>query len=85
MNLSIVYLKNLERPWLLKRVDGEYSQHAHFFNKEEAEEVVKLIKAKKDTDNKEYREAMKRLMTHLEYNRLRKKPPYHNVNRGVRA
>ena len=47
MKLSIIYLPNLHRPWLLKREHGEYEQHAHFFTKKEALCCRKLIDANK--------------------------------------
>jgi len=31
MKLTLRYIPNLERPWLLKREGGAYEQHAHFF------------------------------------------------------
>ena len=84
MDLRIEYLGNLHRAWLVKRVDGKYKQHAHFYEREDAEMVIKLIKANKYPIEAEYREAMQRILSPQEYRRLRKKTPYRNINKGVR-
>ena len=83
MNLSIVYLKNLERPWLLKRLNGKYSQHAHFYTKKDAEMVRRLIDSKTDTYSNGYKVAMERLLTKKEFKKLKKKERYININKGV--
>lgn len=84
MNLSIIYLKNLDRPWLLKRVGGEYSQHAHFYTKKDAAAVRRLIDSNKYPYCKSYRIAMERLLTEKEFKRLKRKCKYININKGVR-
>lgn len=84
MDLRIEYLGNLHRAWLVKRVDGKYKQHAHFLRKKDAEKGIKLIQANKYPRSTEYREAMKRLLTPVEFTSLRKKTPYRNINKGVR-
>ena len=83
MNLSIKYLPNLNRPWLLKRENGEYSQHAHFFTKKEALCCRKLIDANKFPREEKYRIAMQRLLTDKEYKGLNKKPRFYKKNCGV--
>ena len=83
MKLSIIYLPNLHRPWLLKREHGEYSQHAHFFTKKEALCCHKLIDAGKFPREEKYRIAMQRLLTDKEYKELNKKPRFHKKNCGV--
>lgn len=84
MKLSIVYLSNLDRPWLLRREHGEYEQHAHFYTKKEALCCRKLIDAKKFPREEKYRIAMQRLLTEEEYKRLNKKPRFYKKNCGVR-
>nr|DAU82973.1 MAG TPA: hypothetical protein [Caudoviricetes sp.] len=84
MKLSIVYLSNLDRPWLLRREHGEYSQHAHFYTKKEALCCRKLIDACKYPREEKYRIAMQRLLTEEEYKRLNKKPRFYKKNCGVR-
>ena len=83
MKLSIVYLPNLNRPWLLKREHGEYSQHAHFYTKKEALCCRKLIDANKFPRDKKYRIAMQRLLTDEEYKGLNKKSRFYKKNCGV--
>lgn len=83
MKLSIIYLPNLHRPWLLKREHGEYEQHAHFFTKKEALCCRKLIDANKFPSEEKYRIAMQRLLTDKEYKGLNKKPRYYKRNCGV--
>lgn len=78
MKLSIVYLPRLERPFLLRREHGDYSQHAHFYTKKEAEVCRRLIDAKKYPREEKYRIAMQRLLTEEEWKRLNKKPRYKN-------
>lgn len=85
MVLEIRYLKNLERPWLIKRVDGEYSQHSHMRKKKDVEEVKHLIEIKKYPSNKDQRIAMQRLLTDDEFRNLNKKQKYININKGVRC
>ena len=84
MKLSIIYYPKMDRPWLLKREHGEYSQHAHFYTKKEALCCRKLIDACKYPREEKYRIAMQRLLTDEEFKRLNKKERYFNQNRGVR-
>lgn len=74
----------MNRPWLLKREHGEYSQHAHFFTKKEALYCRKLIDACKYPREEKYRVAMQRLLTEEEFKKLNKKERYVNQNCGVR-
>ena len=83
MKLSIIYLPNLHRPWLLKREHGAYEQHAHFFTKKEALCCRKLIDACKYPREEKYRIAMQRLLTDKEYKGLNKKPRFYKKNCGV--
>jgi hypothetical protein len=84
MKLSIKYLPNLDRPWLLRREHGEYEQHAHFYTKKEALCCRKLIDACKYPREEKYRIAMQRLLTDEEYKGLNKKPRFYKKNCGVR-
>ena len=47
MELVIEKYDNFERPWLVKRVCGEYKMHAHMKTKKDAEKVVEHIKRNK--------------------------------------
>lgn len=80
----MIYYPKMNRPWLLKREHGEYSQHAHFFTKKEALCCRKLIDACKYPREKKYKIAMQRLLTEEEFKRLNKKQRYYNKNCGVR-
>ncbi|MDO5715646.1 MAG: hypothetical protein Q4P25_03625, partial [Tissierellia bacterium] len=84
MKLSIIYIKNLERPWLLKRKGGKYSQHAHMLKKEDALDVRGIIDRWEYPYNKDLRPAVKRLLTEEEYKTLRKKSRYRNIQKGIR-
>lgn len=74
MKLSIYYYKDLERPWLMKRVGGSYEQHAHFYTKKDAVKVRELIDAWRYPYSKSYKIAMQRLLTEEEFKSLNKKP-----------
>lgn len=84
MNLSIRYLGNLKRPWLLYREGGDYDQHAHMRTREDAEMVRKLIDACKYPYCDDYRIAMQRLLTQKEFKMLKKKDGYYNP-KGMRG
>lgn len=85
MKLSIKYKPRCdERPWLLVRVGGEYSQHAHLKSKSDCIKVRHLIDINKYPYNSEYKIAMKRLLTEEEFKSLDKKQRYFNSNHGVR-
>ena len=85
MKLSIKFKPRCdERPWLLVREGGEYSQHAHLKSKKDCIKVRHLIDINKYPYNSEYKIAMKRLLTEEEFKSLDKKQRYYNSNRGVR-
>ncbi len=84
MDLKIIYLENLERPWLLKRVGGSYDQHSHFFSRKDALKVRGLIDAWKYPYSKSYKIAMQRILTEEEFKTLNKKSRYCNQNCGKR-
>lgn len=85
MKLSIKFKPRCdERPWLLVRVGGDYSQHAHLKSKSDCIKVRHLIDINKYPYNSEYKIAMKRLLTEEEFKSLDKKQRYYNSNRGIR-
>lgn len=85
MKLSIKFKPRCdERPWLLVRVGGEYSQHAHLKSKSDCIKVRHLIDINKYPYNKDFKIAMKRLLTEEEFKNLDKKQRYFNSNHGVR-
>lgn len=79
MKLSIIHLPRLSNPWLLKRLHGEYKQHAHFETRRDAEQCRILIDKREYPYNKKYRYAVQRILTVEEFKRLNKKPKYKNV------
>ena len=85
MKLSIKFKPRCdERPWLLVRVGGEYSQHAHLKSKSDCIKVRHLIDINKYPYNKDFKIAMKRLLTEEEFKKLDKKQRYFNSNHGIR-
>lgn len=78
MKLSIIYFENLERPWLLKREDGEYEQHCHFKTKKDAHRIKHLIEINKYPGKKDEKYAMQRILTEEEFKKLDKKQRYYN-------
>lgn len=67
-----------ERPWLVVRENGEYKQHAHLRTKQEALKVRSLIDRWVYPYNKNYKIAVKRLLTEEEFKSLDKKDRYFN-------
>lgn len=78
MVLTIIYLKNLERPWLLRRDDGVYEQHCHFKSYNKALKVKNLIEIGKYPCKKDEKYAVQRLLTEEEFKKLDKKDRYYN-------
>ncbi len=79
MNLIIKFKPRCdERPWLIVREDGEYSQHAHLRTKKEALKVRNLIDRWVYPYNKNYKIAVQRLLTEEEFKSLDKKDRYFN-------
>ena len=85
MKLSIRYKPRcIDRPWLIKRVNGKYGQHAHMKSKKDAVKLRNLIDIGKYPYCKDYRIAMQRILTEEEFKKLDKKLRYFNPskNRG---
>lgn len=79
MNLIIKFKPRCdERPWLIVREGGEYSQHAHLRTKKEALKVRNLIDRWVYPYNKNYKTAVQRLLTEEEFKSLDKKDRYFN-------
>lgn len=84
MVLRIKYLQGLDRPWLLKRVNGKYEQHSHFKTKKEAVKCKNRIEAWRYPHNSYQRTSMQRILTEEEFKSLNYKQQYFNSNRGMR-
>ena len=82
MKLSIIEYPKMARKWLLKREHGEYNQHAHFFALKEAKQCRELIDNNKYPREKKYIYPMQRILTKKEFQQLKKKQRYMNVNGG---
>lgn len=67
-----------ERPWLVVRENGKYNQHAHLRTKQEALKVRNIIDRWVYPYNKNYKIAVKRLLTEEEFKSLDKKDRYIN-------
>lgn len=76
--LEIDYFEDYERPWLVRRKDGEYEEHAHFTSEESAKDLQKKLNAKKYPNDKEGVEAINRILTPEEKAQLKKTPRYVN-------
>lgn len=86
MRLSIVYKPHCpERPWLIRREGGRYSQHAHMLTKKDAEKVRTLIDLGKYPYSKDFKVAMQRLLTEEEFKGLKKKQRYFNPRKGGKS
>ncbi len=76
-------IKCTKRGYVLIRVDGEYSQHAHIRSKKTCDLLIDLIKKGKMPRSKYLKGSCKRLLTEKEYESLveNDKPRYYNVGR----
>ena len=83
MDLAIQHYPEMDRCWLLKRVHGEYSQHAHFYTKDDALLCESLIRNNKYPYERKYKYAMQRILTEEEFKSLKKKQRYYNVQKAV--
>lgn len=71
MKLSIRYKPRCdERPWLLVRVGGEYSQHAHLKTKKDAVKLRNLLDKNLMPYSEEFKTAARRLLSEKEYKKL---------------
>lgn len=71
--------------YIVRRVDGEYSQHAHISTHKGCKILIKCIKRNKLPKSNYLKGSCKRLLTEEEYSRLRKpKDQYININKGCR-
>lgn len=71
MKLSIRYKPRcIDRPWLIKRVNGKYGQHAHMRRKKDAVKLRNLLDKNLMPYSKEFKTAAKRLLSEKEYKKL---------------
>lgn len=71
MKLSIRYKPRcIDRPWLIKRVNGKYGQHAHMKSKKDAVKFRNLLDKNLMPYSEEFRTAAKRLLSEKEFKKL---------------
>ena len=71
MKLSIRYKPRCyDRPWLIKRVNGKYGQHAHMRRKKDAVKLRNLLDKNLMPYSEEFRTAARRLLSEKEYKKL---------------
>lgn len=84
MNIQIRYIEGYERPWLIKRVNGKYEQHAHMRCHRDAVKVRNCINNKRYCKDKDIFNALRRLLTDKEFRELNRKEKYYKNNNGVK-
>lgn len=82
LELEVKYIAQYERPYLIKRVNGEWDQHAHLCRKKDIKKLKGYIIRNELPDDKELRTAMWRLMTAKEFKGLKRKQKYYNRQNG---
>lgn len=71
MKLSIRYKPRCyDRPWLIKRVNGKYGQHAHMRRKKDAVKLRNLLDKNLMPYSEEFKIAARRLLSEKEYKKL---------------
>lgn len=71
MKLSIRYKPRcIDRPWLIKRVNGKYGQHAHMKSKKDVVKLRNLLDKNLMPYSEEFRTAAKRLLSEKEFKKL---------------
>lgn len=71
MKLSIRYKPRCyDRPWLIKRVNGKYGQHAHMRRKKDAVKLRNLLDKNLLPYSEEFKTAARRLLSEKEYKKL---------------
>lgn len=68
--------------YIVRRIDGGYSQHAHINKYSTCKLLIKLIHANKLPTSTYLQGSCKRLLTDEEYSRLRPKKKQQYVNKG---
>lgn len=78
-------VRETSRDYIVIRVGGEYSQHAHIKTKQGVRELLYLIEKKWLPRSEYLKESCRRLLTEDEFMELKqKKQRYYNVNKGIR-
>jgi hypothetical protein len=71
--------------YIVRRVDGEYKQHAHISTMNGCRLLIRFIRQNRLPTSTYLQGSARRLLTEDEYSQLRpRKQRYHNINKGVR-
>lgn len=85
MNIGFEIKKDHSRGYIVKRVDGEYEQHAHINTLSGCRLLIRFIEKNLLPTSEYLQGSCARLLTEEEYGRLKqKKQKYVNVNKGCR-
>lgn len=85
MDIKLDIIKDSNRGYIVKRLDGEYIQHAHVSTINGARQLINLINNGLLPTSKYLQTSCSRLLTESEYNSLKqRKQRYFNVNKGLR-
>lgn len=79
-------IKKTSHDHVVIRINGEYSQHAHFRSNSGARKIIELIMHNKRPTKKYFITAAKRLLTDEEFEQLKggRKQKYYNVGKKAR-
>lgn len=85
LQIKLDIIKDSNRGYIVKRLDGEYSQHSHVSSMNGARLLINMIRNNRLPTSEYLQTSCHRLLTDIEYNQLkRKKQQYVNVNKGIR-
>jgi hypothetical protein len=78
-------IKKTSHDYVVIRIGGEYSQHAHFHRASGARKIIELLIHNKMPTKRYFVKAAKRLLTDEEFEKLQgcKKQKYYNQSRRV--
>lgn len=84
LNIKLDIIKQ-HGSYIVRRIDGEYKQHAHISTMNGCKLLVDCIKRNKLPKSNYLKVSCQRLLSEEEYSRLRpSKQMYYNVNKGAR-
>lgn len=78
MKIEVKYIPQYRRPYLVKRIGGDWDQHAHLCKKKDIKKLEGYIARNEMPVDKELKTALWRLMTSKEFKGLNRKQKYYN-------
>ena len=85
LQIQFDIIKDSSRGYIVKRIDGDYEQHAHVSTLNGCRLLINLIHKGMMPTSKYLQDSARRLLTEEEYKSLRqKKQRYVNVNKGMK-